>query len=186
MSPKRYFFHERSYVAIVSSTRSSLLSRRERSSSSPSPRMSFVSRRLFRLSCMKQMHGHPGRSRRAHLPADWSPMCFHMDVFTMEHRICGDAGYRKLVRVNVKFFATLREAAGIASISLNVDDLGSLISHLSMNYGLTTVTAGNDLDAISDSLVILVNGQNIRQLKGMDTPLTDDDEVSLFPPISGG
>ncbi len=91
-----------------------------------------------------------------------------------------------MVRVNVKFFATVREAAGTASTSMDVDDLGSLISYLSIEYGLAIVAANSDISALTDSLVILVNGQNIRQLKGLDTPLADDDEVSLFPPISGG
>jgi len=91
-----------------------------------------------------------------------------------------------LAKVNVKFFATVREAAGTASTSMDVDDLGSLISYLSIEYGLAIVPANSDLGALSDSLVILVNGQNIRQLKGLETPLADGDEVSLFPPISGG
>jgi MoaD family protein len=33
---------------------------------------------------------------------------------------------------------------------------------------------------------IFINGRNIRQLQGMDTPLTDGDKLMLVPPISGG
>jgi len=33
---------------------------------------------------------------------------------------------------------------------------------------------------------IFVNGRNIRQLNGMETPLADGDKMMLMPPISGG
>jgi sulfur-carrier protein len=33
---------------------------------------------------------------------------------------------------------------------------------------------------------IFVNGRNIRQGKGLETPLRDGDEIRLLPPIAGG
>ena len=33
---------------------------------------------------------------------------------------------------------------------------------------------------------VFVNGRNMRQLGGMDTPLADGDLIKLVPPISGG
>jgi molybdopterin synthase sulfur carrier subunit len=33
---------------------------------------------------------------------------------------------------------------------------------------------------------IFLNGRNVRQLQGMDTPLNDGDELRLMPPIAGG
>jgi molybdopterin synthase sulfur carrier subunit len=33
---------------------------------------------------------------------------------------------------------------------------------------------------------IFINGRNMRQLEGMDTPLADGDVIKLVPPISGG
>ncbi|MBN1197585.1 MAG: MoaD/ThiS family protein [Candidatus Aminicenantes bacterium] len=34
--------------------------------------------------------------------------------------------------------------------------------------------------------IILVNGKNIHHLQKLDTPLSDGDEVALFPPGGGG
>jgi MoaD family protein len=33
---------------------------------------------------------------------------------------------------------------------------------------------------------VFVNGRNIRQREGLDTPLADGDEIRLLPPIGGG
>lgn len=33
---------------------------------------------------------------------------------------------------------------------------------------------------------VYVNGDDIRHLSGLDTPLTDEDEVSILPAVSGG
>lgn len=33
---------------------------------------------------------------------------------------------------------------------------------------------------------IFVNGRNIRQGEGLDTPLADGDEIRLLPPVGGG
>jgi molybdopterin synthase sulfur carrier subunit len=41
-------------------------------------------------------------------------------------------------------------------------------------------------DRLSDLLYILVNGRNIRHLKGLETELVDGDIVSLFPVTAGG
>jgi molybdopterin synthase sulfur carrier subunit len=39
---------------------------------------------------------------------------------------------------------------------------------------------------LSDAIIILVNGRNVLYLKGLDTPLEADDEVSIFPMVAGG
>jgi molybdopterin synthase sulfur carrier subunit len=33
---------------------------------------------------------------------------------------------------------------------------------------------------------ILVNGDNIEHLEGIDTEIFDTDEIAMFPPVSGG
>ena len=38
----------------------------------------------------------------------------------------------------------------------------------------------------SPEIIILVNGRNVVHLRRLDTPLADDDEVSIFPMVAGG
>lgn len=39
---------------------------------------------------------------------------------------------------------------------------------------------------LSDHLLVIVNGQDARQLQGELTPLSDGDEVTLMLPVAGG
>ena len=36
------------------------------------------------------------------------------------------------------------------------------------------------------SINVLVNGNNVRHLEGLDTLLKDSDEIGVLPPVSGG
>jgi molybdopterin synthase sulfur carrier subunit len=35
-------------------------------------------------------------------------------------------------------------------------------------------------------ITVLLNGRSIEYLQGLGTPVTDDDTLSLFPPVGGG
>jgi len=39
---------------------------------------------------------------------------------------------------------------------------------------------------IPRSVNVFVNGRDIRDLSGLDTPVTPDDEVTILPPAAGG
>ncbi len=41
-------------------------------------------------------------------------------------------------------------------------------------------------EGLSEAIVVLVNGHNIRLSAGAATPLHADDEVAIFPMVSGG
>jgi MoaD family protein len=51
---------------------------------------------------------------------------------------------------------------------------------------LSTHLFDPDSDAILPYVRIMVNGQTIQFLKGMETPLKEGDEVLILPPVSGG
>jgi MoaD family protein len=52
--------------------------------------------------------------------------------------------------------------------------------------GLTTRLFDADNGAVLPYVRIMVNGQAIELLKGMETPLKQGDEVLILPPVSGG
>ncbi len=89
-----------------------------------------------------------------------------------------------MANVTVRFFATFREASGCEDASADASDLSDLLSLLTVRYGERFTRLVRNRSA--DSFVVLVNGRNAGQLQGLGTVLRDGDEVSLFPPISGG
>lgn len=81
------------------------------------------------------------------------------------------------VHVRVRFFASLRQAAGVAEVDRQLpagSTVASLLAGLSASYpGLPTA---------SGAIYAAVN----RAYAGADMVLADGDEVALFPPVSGG
>jgi molybdopterin synthase sulfur carrier subunit len=82
-------------------------------------------------------------------------------------------------------FATIREAAGTGECEIDAKDVGELLRLLSECYGGGFKRIVSRI-GVEDSTVVLVNGNNIRQMSDLATQLKDGDEVAIFPPVSGG
>ena len=63
-----------------------------------------------------------------------------------------------------------------------------LLTYLKENWGdkLSTHLFDPASGAVLPYVRIMVNGQTIQFLEGMDTPLKEGDEVLILPPASGG
>lgn len=83
-------------------------------------------------------------------------------------------------------FATVREAAGVSECQVEASDLDELFRALSRFLGqeLADIIARAERDP--DGLVVLVNGRNVRIGPRKGVELSEGDEVSIFPPVSGG
>ena len=90
--------------------------------------------------------------------------------------------------MTVKYFATIRTYTGEAERRLDETpaDLRELLTALSGRYGTSFRRAVYSGAELGDAIIILVNGRNVLYLKGLDTPLEADDEVSIFPMVAGG
>ena len=91
--------------------------------------------------------------------------------------------------MTVKYFATIRTYTGETARRLEgaPPTLGELLAQLAQRYGAPfrhAVLTGDD--ALGEAVIILVNGRNVVHLRGLETPLADDDEVSIFPLVAGG
>jgi molybdopterin converting factor subunit 1 len=81
------------------------------------------------------------------------------------------------MRVTVRLFARLRDIAGAAELTREVDPgatLGSVWRQLAAEYPA--------LGPYERSISSAVNADYAR----MDTPLSDGDEIAFLPPVSGG
>jgi MoaD family protein len=88
----------------------------------------------------------------------------------------------------VRFFAGLREITRQDQLRVNdaLADVASLADLLVAHYGKPLQGAIMSGDVLSEAVVVLVNGHNIGLAAGTATPLKADDEVALFPMVSGG
>lgn len=82
----------------------------------------------------------------------------------------------------VKLFASLRKAAGTKEISITEASLGGVVSELVKRY-----------PALAESL--LLNGQirphviitiNGHPTDDANAPITEHDQIAIFPPMGGG
>ncbi|GAB6880541.1 MoaD/ThiS family protein [Halorubrum gandharaense] len=92
------------------------------------------------------------------------------------------------MELELRFFATFREAVGGKTVYREVDDdatVGDLLRALEADYdGL----AGNLIvdGELAPQINVLKNGREVLHLDGLDTELADGDRVSVFPPVAGG
>ncbi|AAL80469.1 MoaD/ThiS family protein [Pyrococcus furiosus DSM 3638] len=82
--------------------------------------------------------------------------------------------------MQVKLFATLIEFTGKRKLEIHgpktVRELLDKLEEMFPGFK----------KELEQGYMILVNGKNIEHLQGLDTPLSDDDTVSIFPPAGGG
>ncbi|RLG84795.1 MAG: molybdopterin synthase sulfur carrier subunit [Thermoprotei archaeon] len=88
------------------------------------------------------------------------------------------------IKVVVEVFGTLREKLGWRRKVVELKQGATLRSLVETLPDLReAVTQGGEL---REGVMIMVNGIHAQLLKGLETPLRNGDEVSVFPPGGGG
>ncbi|MDD3248566.1 MAG: MoaD/ThiS family protein [Methanosarcina sp.] len=97
-----------------------------------------------------------------------------------------------MAEVKIKLFANLREAAGTPELLLSGEKVIDVLLSLTDKHPelKSLIFEKNDEKSESPilcgSINILVNGNNVRHLEGLDTLLKNSDEIGVLPPVSGG
>ena len=82
----------------------------------------------------------------------------------------------------VKLYANLRQVAGTKEVSLPGTSLRTVLFTLIEQYpALGKILLENE--QIRPHVIITVNGQTMIDL---DMPVTEADQIAIFPPIAGG
>ena len=93
------------------------------------------------------------------------------------------------MRVTVKLFGEFREAVGKDRVDLELSSGATCgqalrrLAELEPEVGALLFTGEGRL---RDHLHVFINGRNVASLNGLETPLSEGDVVSFFPPIGGG
>jgi molybdopterin synthase sulfur carrier subunit len=90
--------------------------------------------------------------------------------------------------VVVKYFADIRKLTGCEAEPWHAaaPSLRDLVEQLGERHGAPLHDRVVERGQLSSTIIVLVNGQNIEHLRGLDTPLGADDVVAIFPMVAGG
>ena len=94
------------------------------------------------------------------------------------------------IRVEVRLLGVFRGLAGIDRLSLEVER-SNVKKMIKVLAGLFPTEARRllidpDLDDPRPNALILLNGREINVLNGLETEVTDGDEITLIPVVHGG
>ena len=89
-----------------------------------------------------------------------------------------------------KLFADLAEVAGDDEVAVDLaaaePTVGEALSALIEARPALEPRVYTDDGELEPHLNLLRNGENVRDAEGLSTPVSEDDELALFPPVSGG
>ena len=90
--------------------------------------------------------------------------------------------------ISIKFLTRFIDITGEKNIQVdNIDNIDALLEYLCQKYDKSFKDVlFDDKGDIRDYLKIMVNGEDIRDVDGLDTPLKDGDQVVMFQTIAGG
>ena len=90
---------------------------------------------------------------------------------------------------SIRLFATVRDMVGSGKLHVpfesgdTVRDLICSIDGINHELGEKLLDENGDLSKL---IHIYVRGRNVEWLEGLDTVITDEDDVFIVPPMAGG
>ena len=97
------------------------------------------------------------------------------------------AGGGGLMAVTVKLPTQLRDAAGgAAAASVEGGTVGEALEALYAEHGELRGRLSDDGGGLRRFVNVYIGGEDIRFLDGLDTPVSDGDELTILPAVAGG
>ncbi len=90
--------------------------------------------------------------------------------------------------IEIKFLTRFIDITGEKNITIeDVPDINTLIEFLCKKYDESFKEVLFDENGnLRDYLKVMINGEDIRDINGIDTPLKDGDQIVMFQTIAGG
>jgi molybdopterin synthase sulfur carrier subunit len=76
--------------------------------------------------------------------------------------------------------------AGVAKLFLSARNLRTALDQLEQTHPALHRSICDETGTVRRHVNLFVNTDNIRDCKGLDTPLREGDEVTILPAVSGG
>ena len=96
--------------------------------------------------------------------------------------------WRRFDMISIKFLTRFIDITGEKNLQVdNIANISVLLDYLSQKYDKPFKDVlYDDKGNIRDYLKIMINGEDIRDINGIDTPLKDGDQIVMFQTIAGG
>ena len=91
--------------------------------------------------------------------------------------------------MEIEVYAMLRDVVGSKSIHIDGAPSMTVAQMLEEIFVLHPVLHGKMLDEagnLQSSVHLLINGRDVRYLDGLETVVTPQDRIHIFPPVGGG
>ena len=89
------------------------------------------------------------------------------------------------MRMKVKLFGGLRNLAGNAQIEASGGTIREVLENIcAENESLRTAIFTSN--GLHPHVRVILNGQDSELLQGLETPVSRNDQMAIFPPIAGG
>jgi molybdopterin synthase sulfur carrier subunit len=88
-----------------------------------------------------------------------------------------------------KLFADLAEIAGDRTVEVDVEDgrtVGDALDALLSDHPALEERVLDESGELREHINVLRNGEDVARGEGLATGVDADDELALFPPVSGG
>jgi molybdopterin synthase sulfur carrier subunit len=91
--------------------------------------------------------------------------------------------------MQIRLYATLRQIAETRELEISVEadaTVGEVLRSLVTRFpGLEQAIWSPD-GSLAGHVAVILNGRDIRHLSEVDTPVSNDDRLDVFPPVGGG
>jgi molybdopterin synthase sulfur carrier subunit len=91
--------------------------------------------------------------------------------------------------MQIRLYATLRQIAGTKIVEVPVQTektIGDVLRSLVRQYPDLDESIWYPDGSLAGHVAVILNGRDIRHLEGVDTSITDDGILDVFPPVGGG
>ncbi len=86
----------------------------------------------------------------------------------------------------VKLYATLKEIAGRDTVFVKGNTVKEAIVNLVKEFPELKKEIVDENFNLKEDYIYLVNGRNIVFLQNENTPVSENDKLTIFPPVGGG